>query len=172
MKPTVIKAAAFGAGFALIAGAIVAGVYWWVTRRDSDARWNSTALRATLSDIDVWQDVGTAGTPSEEGSLEFTYVVHNQSGRDYSTTGASVVIMARRPDGLAASEKAIVVGYPIFIPSGERVAVKISIPYGRALGPIEANTDVRRRVREKLPKLAGFVLFDRATRYQIDFPSP
>ena len=78
--------------------------------------------------------------------------------------------MVRRPDGLAASEEAIKVKYPIFIPKGQKVAVVVGIPYGDILGPVNKNTDLRKAVRDHLPKLSGFVLFDKTKRYQIELP--
>jgi len=178
MKTLVIKSAAFGAAFAIVLAAISFVVYIWQTRPKADPAWNTSALHATFSDIDVWEDVvDDKGHPIERGDgalrpgdIEFTYVVENRSGRDYATDGSSIVAMVRRPNGLAASEGDVRVKYPIFIPAGQRVAMKVSIPYASALGPIDGTTNLRERVQKQLPKLAGFVLFDRATRYQIDCP--
>ena len=107
---------------------------------------------------------------SNSGTVEFTYIVENRSGFDYSTTGESITAMVQRPDGLVASEETIKMKYPIFIPAGQKVAVKITIPYGDAIGPVDKNTDLRKAVREHLPKLSGFVLFDQANRFQIELP--
>lgn len=170
MKPFLAKAGAFGAGFAVVLAAIAGSIYLWTSRPKPQRPWNTNALRAQFSDIDSWEYLKPDGTPDDRGSLQFTYIVENRSARDYSTDGSAVVAMVRRPDGLAASEGDIQVSYPIFIPSGQRVAVKITIPYGSAIGTIDEKTNLQQRVREKLPKLAGFVLFDRSNRYQIDFP--
>ena len=89
-----------------------------------------------------WEHYQTKPT-SNPGTLEFTYIVENKSGKDYSTDGASIVAMVRRPDGLAASEEAIKVKYPIFIPAGQKVAIVVGIPYGDILGPVDRKTDLR-----------------------------
>jgi hypothetical protein len=174
MKTLLIRSAAFGATFAIVFATICGAAYVWYTRPKTEPAWNAAALKATFSDVEAWYDlVDDNGNPipgNPGGDVEFTYVVENRSGRDYSTDGSSVIAMVRRPDGLAASEGDIRVRYPIFIPAGQRVAVKIAVPYAHALGSIDAKTNVRERVRTNLPKFAGFVLFDRSTRYQIDCP--
>ena len=170
MKATLLRCLGFGAGFALTLALLGGALFWYSSRPRSERPWNSVAFKASLSDIDAWQAEALIGSqPPNSGMLEFTYIVENRSGTDYSTTGASVVAMVQRPDGLVASEESIKVKYPIFIPSGQKVAVLLSIPYGD-IGSVDKNTDLRKALREQLPKLSGFVLFDQATRYQIELP--
>jgi len=171
MKVALIKAFAFGSGFALTIALVGGAALWYLSRPSPPEPWNDKALNAVLSDIEVWQDMpDRTGRPADQGFVEFVYIVENRLDKDYSTDGASIKAMVRRPDGLVSSDDAIKVKYPIFIPSGQKVAVTVSIPYAVALGPIEKDTDMRKTVREKLPKLSGFVLFDQGARYQIELP--
>jgi hypothetical protein len=162
------KMLALGAGFAVTLAVITAGVLAYVARPRPEPPWND-AFDARLSDIGVWQTVDSTGKANGSGSIEFTYVVQNGTRKDYSTDGESVVAMAQRPDGLMPLDSGSHVEYPIFIPAGSKVAVKISIPYADALGEV-ARGEERKAVREKLPKLAGFVLFDRRAHCRISFP--
>lgn len=135
----------------------------------------NVAFKASLSDIGAWlPDVlppsnSETWVPQSSGTLEFTYIVENRSGSDYSTNGTSVVAMVQHPDGLTAFVESINVKYPIFIPSGQKVKVSVNIPYVD-VGSVDKNTDLRKFVRERLPKLSGFVLFDQSNRYQIELP--
>ena len=176
MKSTLLRAFTFGVGFALVVGLLGSLFLWYSSRPAREEPWNADAFSASLSTIDAWEDAQgpwkdyQTKQMSKSGTLEFTYIVENKSGKDYSTDGASVIAMVRRPDGLASSEEAINVKYPIFIPTGQKVAVVIGIPYGGVLGRVDKNTDLRKAVREHLPKLTGFVLFDKSKRYQIELP--
>jgi len=161
---------ALGAGFAVTIGVLAGGVFLYINRPRPELPWNSRAFQAAFSDIDVWENVGPDGKPDDRGTVEFTYFLENRSGSDYSSDGSAIVAMVQRPDGLIGPEGDVRVKLPIFIPAGQRVAVKIAIPYGRELAAVHGKSDSRKLVREKLPKLAGFVLFDRAKRYRIELP--
>jgi hypothetical protein len=171
MKAMYVRAFAFGSGLAVTVVLLAGAVIWYHGRPEP---WNDRALKAVLSNIKKEQptllDQVAPRKTADNGNLDFTYVVENRTSKDYSTDGSSVVAMVRRPDGFAASEASIRVRYPTFSPSGQKVIITISIPYGDVLDPVESDVDVRRAIREKLPKLSGFVLFDRSSHYQIELP--
>lgn len=169
MKATFIKIFAFGSGFALTIALLVGVVLWYSNRLPPTQPWDTKAFSAVLSGIEVWED-SHEGPIANNGTVEFTYIIENHLSKDYSTDGSSIVAMMRQPDGLVNTEDVIHVKYPIFIPSGQKVAVIIGITYHRSIGAIDKDTDLRKTVRENLPKLSGFLLFDQINRYQIELP--
>jgi hypothetical protein len=133
------------------------------------------------------------------GDLSFSYVVENNTGRDYSgenTTELRMFVLRKDSTLSYGSEnRQIRIETPFYIPAKRRALVRISLPSAytptgekwaipaelarrnRVSGqlspvlPKDAQTMYRAYVRDQLPRLNGFVLRDHRMKMEIVFPA-
>lgn len=72
----VLRAASFGAAFAVVSCLIV-GSWLWYESHPHEPKWNSTAIRATFKQVGI-----TTAVPRPK--LTFSYVLENTTDTDYS----------------------------------------------------------------------------------------
>ena len=163
-----------GAGFALTLAAIIGVALFYESRPKPAVPWNRNAIKATFDYLDTKND----------GTLQFNYVLENTADADYSLEDMSdVEMMAKleRQKSLTAAGDTVETELPIFLPSHRRLTFDFSIrEYKYPGSPLKksATREERQEYREKvaeyvrdnLKNLEGFVLYDKATRYEIDFP--
>jgi hypothetical protein len=174
-KRIVIISVSAGAGFALML-ALIAGAALWYSSRPPRP-WNASAIKATYDHID---------TEGDKRMIVFYYILENVTATDYKVeNGSNTVVAARlkRQNSLSVvrDEGWGKIDYPLFVPAKQRVLVAIHLAYP-FYGKEEPNTDasfedrrdyriaVAGYVSKKMTNLDGFVLFDKANRYQINFP--
>ena len=178
--------AAIGVGLGL--GLVAIGAYLYFS---PSTGWNSKAIRATYLSSDY------SATPAPAGY--FTYTLENTSGKDYSVKlldesqknlPLNLRVAARRGPvngngdandaalifggislflqdaNLDSSIEQQVNGEPLFLPAKQRVRVIVRWEFS------EEEQKKSSSARIVNTSLFGFVLYDDATRYEIDFPRP
>jgi hypothetical protein len=175
-KRLFIKAAGFGAGFALML-AVLAGVGLWYWNRPKPPKpWDTQAITAEYIKADVEGDKNT---------LVFSYTLQNNTDLDYRVEDASAITLGAKlkqensislggPDSFAAD-------YPIFIPAHGRTRFRLHLPAYPYENREKANatddeehdfyTGLAQYLTNHTANLDGFFLFDNAKRIEIIFPS-
>ena len=171
-KRLLLISASFGAGLAVLLSLIFWGVLWY---QQLPKEWNKSAIMATYDGLD---------TEGKEKTFVFYYTLENNTKSDYSfMKGSDVVIMAKLKEQKSLSgglDDLLTVDSPIFLPSKQRLRFPIHLKYyykGKAVKP-DADSEGRKKyrkeleayVKENFTNLDGFVLFDKESRYQIEFP--
>jgi hypothetical protein len=174
-KKTLLRAVGFGAGFAVVAAFIVAGVLWWSSRPPRVKPWDEKAITASYESLDTEGDANT---------FRFVYTLENNTDADYRVENDSSVHLAaflKRSQALSFSDsKDLSTDYPLYIPAKSRVRFQIHLAYPYPIKPnYEAsddeqhdfNTKVAQYVTKELGNIDGFVLLDDGSRYKIVMPN-
>jgi len=103
----------------------------------------------------------------------FFYDLDNLTDSDYRlASGPTVVIMSRlQPGGSLSSDQQISLDSAAFVPAKNRTRIALEINHAfawPAQRDAAAERQLRQFVAEQVAGLKGFVLFDQATRYQIE----
>jgi hypothetical protein len=129
--------------------------------------WNSDAITGSFAGIQVREiDPGSA-------LVVFLYDLQNETDSDYRVeSGPGVFILTRlKSDSSLSSDKPFRLNAPVFVPARNRIRVGLQSaqPFAWPADKPEAADDkFRELVARDTDNLAGFVLFDQATRYQIE----
>jgi hypothetical protein len=168
-KRSLLIGVGFGAGFALVLVALIAAYVWYDGRPHSEPAWNTTAMKATFSNVQI-----VTSTPKPY--LTFWYNVENTTSSDYIIT-SNTVLMAIRPSThtLASDATLSLAETEVYIPAKQKVEIKINkaCEYNESYAveqkdnPDKINPFFNRRLKE----LDGFVLFDKNRRYKIILPN-
>jgi hypothetical protein len=168
-KTILLRSAGFGAGFALMLSAIVGGWASYSNRPKPPKPWDSRAITAEYDYVTPYGD---------KNYLTFYYALQNNTDNDYRIDGKAGIEITGKLKRENAFDVTVV--YPIFVPAKSRVSCSLQLPYQYPGTLVPAKThdegernrhEVAKYVVTELPNLDGFVLFDTATRYKIDFPS-
>jgi hypothetical protein len=167
-----------GIGFAAVLAAVAGTLVLYRSRPIPPKPWNTSALVASTKAPYFY-------TLSNNDGIHFNYRVTNNTDSDYSLDDEAtkrLKVTFKSEDGAAVShpigpkDPDTTLDSPVFIPARRTGELTLSInisdyPRRRA---IEAEKDYQDRL-EKWDKtdfpIPGFVLFDEATRYEIDLPS-
>jgi hypothetical protein len=174
-KKIAIRAAAFGAGFAVVAVVIVGGAVWWSNRPVKPKSWNKSAITATYDTLDTEGDANT---------FEFVYTLENNTDYDYRAADEGEIHLAanlKKFHSLSFDQgKMLKTDYPIYIPARSRVRFKIHVAYPYPIkqdlkAPNDEQHDYGTRLAQFADKdfgnLNGFALLDDKARYQVDMPN-
>jgi hypothetical protein len=162
-KRLLFVSAGAGAGFALILALFIGAVLQYQLWRKPAKPWNTTAIRATfdsLGQAEMAEGVGKSGEPRNKG-LVFWFVLENTTGSDYRLAEQSKVLLMTRVAKRDSLQSAwhYRLDYPLFVPSKQRVLIRIIDDSGGS--PDKPMPD---------KEVDGFVLFDEHNRYQLNFP--
>ena len=152
------------------------GIYWYESRPKPPKPWNTNAVKA---------DFDYTSVEGDKNTIVFVYTLQNNTDFDYKISEAdSVSLGAKLEEENSVSmreEKDFVKGdWGTFVPAHSRVSfgIHIAYPYPEHersdASPDEKNdftSRVAQYVNKEMPNLDGFVIYDRATRYEIVFPS-
>lgn len=170
-KRLFIKAAGFGAGFALVF-ALSAGVGTWYIKHSKHIKpWNNQVLKAEFRSIGK----------TDSDTFAFQYVVENTSDNDYTLRSMAGVNLGVSSVGYVAmcNDCASLTLIPLFIPAHKKVLMPVQL---NSAIPLELKTELSRGKQEDednivlnyikthYQRFGGFVLYDENTRYEIDFP--
>jgi hypothetical protein len=173
-KKTLLLGFSFGAGLAIFLS-IAAGSFLWYESHpkppESAKPWNSKAVTAEFDFLDIVGD---------ESNIAFYYTLQNNTETDYQLP-EDPQVMARLKDekSLTAAKDMIKKVDSVFIPQKQRARYVIifngSYPEKKKADYVnEEKAAFRNRLKQYLNKhaddLDGFVVFDNANRYEIDFP--
>jgi hypothetical protein len=163
-------------GFGFVVGfAATAGVFLWYKSRPPKP-WNTSALVTT--------EARGFSISADGKSLELKYTVTNNTDRDYSLNDEEAKrlrIVMKFGDGTLSpsleNKRLSLTNKSLFIPAKQEVALSLSVNLFSDLltqNKIEAHTDYHERLVKYLETayadVSGFVLYDEATRYQINLP--
>jgi hypothetical protein len=129
--------------------------------------WNSSAIHGTLAAVRVRELDPT------HAAVIFFYDLENRTDSDYRlSSGPSVVIMSRlQSGGILSSDQHVSLDAAAFVPAKNRTRIALEITHGFEW-PVQrdavAEKQLRQFVVDQISGLEGFVLFDQATRYQIE----
>jgi hypothetical protein len=129
--------------------------------------WNSRAIESTLAGVRV-REVDPA-----HAAVVFLYDLDNKTDTDYRlSSGPSVVIMSRlQPNGSLSADQQVSLDSAVFVPAKNRtrISVEVNHPFDwPAQKDAAAERQLRQFVADEVSGVQGFVLFDQATRYQIE----
>jgi len=176
-KQVLLKAAGFGAGFALCSIAFGLVWYWYSSRPRPPKPWNEKAITAEY-------DVAT--TEGNDKTFVIYYTLQNNTDFDYKVQDQRELSFAgelRRQKGASFDHEDDFYGgnFPLFIPAHGRVRFGIHVKYPYKNGPTEPregddaiydyNTGVAKYLKTEFKNLNGFVMYDSTNRYQIRFPN-
>jgi hypothetical protein len=134
------------------------------------APWNSQAIKGTLAGIRV-QEIDPT-----HAAVIFLYDLDNKTDNDYRLEkGPNVVVMSRLKSGDALSaDQAITLDSTAFVPARNRTRIALEISH-IFNWPGQSGTYAERAFNQlvagDVAGVAGFVLFDQTSRYEIDFPA-
>jgi hypothetical protein len=168
-KITLLKFAAFGAGFAVMACAIAGGVLWYSTRPRPEKPWNQSAIKANPT-----QTLFTIKSDRAVG--DFRYSLQNTTDRDYKLP-ADVTIMLRLAQDMSYRQVPDMTwDHALYIPAGQKVNVSITLPiiysdYNFSKAKADDEKQLAPFMDRRLAEIDGFVLFEPTNRYKVDFPN-
>ena len=166
-RKIILKAAGFGAGFAVAASILLGVAMWWSDRPVAPKAMSSQALVGSYSGME-------AQIRGDAMHLTVTYGLHNMTDKDYSlpTIGA---LMSVNPEnrGLDTLE-GVTWDSTSVIPPGQTVNLKFDIPYTLSdYNKTAADMNGKAMVdfiEKRLKEIDGFRFFDYGKRYEIDLP--
>jgi hypothetical protein len=175
-KRILLKAAGFGAGFAVTAAVIVGLFVWWSGRPKKPKPWNKTAITASYDHV---------FTEGDQNNLVIAYTLQNNTDTDIQIQSASSVHFAaqlQRPKSFAFIDDStmLTTDFPVFIPAKSRVRfkIRIGIPYPEkqdTSAPDDVQHDwvtkVCKYLSDKLSNLDGFSMLIDTDRYEVDLPN-
>jgi hypothetical protein len=132
--------------------------------------WNSHAIEGTPAGIRV-QEIDPT-----HAAVIFLYDLDNKTDTDYHLAkGPNIVVMSRlRPGGALSADEPITLDSAAFVPARNRtrIALKVSHLFNwPGQSGAYAERQFNQLVTGDVNGVAGFVLFDQANRYEIDFPA-
>jgi hypothetical protein len=136
--------------------------------------WNSTAIRSSFEGIQVKEVDPT------HAALIFSYDLENTTDSDYHLSNdPKVLIMGRLKSNTSLKpEDSMQIDNSIFLLARNRMRISLEVNYSfnwptqmfpGQVGPV-TQEKFRSFVAGKTADLQGFVLFDEASRYQIELP--
>lgn len=136
----------------------------------SASPWNSHAIEGSPVGIRV-QEIDPT-----HAAVVFVYDLENATDTDYRLArGPNIVIMSRlRSGGTLSGDEQIALDSAAFVPARNRTRIALEVNHafnwpGQKTAYAERMFD--QLVMGDVSQLAGFVLFDQANRYEIDFPA-
>jgi len=134
------------------------------------APWNSQAIEGTLTGIRV-QEIDSA-----HAAVIFLYDLDNKTDTDYRLEkGSNVVVMSRlKSGGTLSADEPITLDSAAFVPARNRTRIALEISHlfnWPGQSGAYAEHAFNQLVAGDVAGVAGFVLFDQASRYEIDFPA-
>jgi hypothetical protein len=167
-KRIVLRAAGFGAGFAVAVGIVVGVALWWSTRPVKAKPMNSHSIVGSYSGMGM-QVRGDAM------HLTVTYGLHNTTDKDYSLpTIGELMIVNPENKGLDSLE-GFTWDSTTIIPAGQTANLKFDIPYplssyNKTAADLTDDKVMVDFIEKRLKEIDGFKFFDYGNRYEIDLP--
>ena len=132
--------------------------------------WNGKAFKANYVGSQLKERDKTFAT------LTLSYELENRTDVDYHLAeGPGLVIVKKLVSGGGLSqEERVRLSYPAFLPArqGARIAIEITQPFAWPHEDDPAHEDkLRGFVKQRLSNVGEFVLFDEASRCQLELPS-
>jgi hypothetical protein len=169
-KKILIKAAGFGAGFAIVSAIVLFIFVWWSSRPVKPKPWNTEAITAIYSGFGV----------DDDQYFRFYYTLQNKTDTDYTVNESTPFSISGRiiEGDLAQCADCIEVKKPFFIPAHDKLQLTLTFKYKYSdslLASTNSEKDalhVRERqfLMDKYGRLNGFTIFDQDVRYKVELP--
>ena len=132
--------------------------------------WSGTAFKAKYVGSQLKERDKTFAT------LTLSYELENTTDVDYRLAEGPSLVIARKliSGGSLSQEEPVRLSYPAFLPARQsaRIAIEITQPFEWPREDDPAYDDkLRGFVKQRLSNVGEFVLFDEASRRQLDLPS-
>jgi hypothetical protein len=159
-----------GAGLLLLLALTVGGTAFNRAHGGATTPWNGKAVKAKYVESRLRQ------LDKAFATLTLSYELENATDVDYRLAEGPGMVIARklRSGGGLSQEEPIRLGYPAFLPARQsaRITIEITQPF---LWPREDDPayedKLRDFVKQRLANVEEFVLFDEASRCQLELPS-
>lgn len=174
MRRVLIRAAVFGASFALTFGLFTLLVLWYLSRTKPLAPWDKTAITAEFDRL---------GTEEDDHYPSFAFVLQNNTDHDYELIKTSLIPNAKLLNQNSLStidDDHISIRLPVFLPSKQRSRLVLYLKYEfpdtlrNHFRSVRKREDgiaiIKKYLDEEIYNLNGFVLFDKHNRYEITLP--
>lgn len=167
-KKVLLKAAGFGAGFAIAAALIIGLGVWWNERPAKQKPMNNRAITATYAGLAIQ-------TREEVFQFDLTYGLRNNTDRDYKLPSLGWLMIVNPENKGLDTIDGVKWDSNVIIPSGQTVNVKFEIPYKLSeynsksadLSTLKKEIEFAQR---RMKEMGGFRFFDDSERYEIDMP--
>ncbi len=138
-------------------------------RRETSKSWNREAIKATYVTTQLKE------TDRAHSTLTLSYDLENSTDSDYRLDASPrVVILCRlKADGSLSQQEPLRLSYPVFLPAKQhaRLAIETTEPFAWPIEEDPAYVDkLREFVKERLVNVGEFVLFDQASRTEVQLP--
>lgn len=162
-----LRAAAFGGGFAVVASLLLGGAIWLLNR---PKQWSDQALTAKPTSL-IMQQTG------ERVRLEFQYALTNHTATEYELPSPDLGALMRKLPNERSFDKMTGATWDgtIRIPPQQSVAVTFVMhydfsDYNTSAAELERESNITKFVGRRLQDIDGFVFFDYAAKYKITMP--
>jgi hypothetical protein len=168
-KNSLVVTLSAAAGLLLLIVVAVAGSVLKRLHGDASKSWNQEQIEAAYVGCQFREVDGM------HSSLTVTYDLKNNSRLDYRLAeGPDVVVMSKlQSNGILSQEEPVRLGYPVFLPAGQRARLAIEITRNFAW-PAENDPQYADKlkdfVKQRLQGVGEFVVFDGAHHLQIELP--
>ncbi len=163
-KRVALISASAGAGAAVV-GFVILGVILWLSARPKD--WNTDAVKAHFENLNC---------SGEQETLIFLYTFESATDSDYEIENldfsAEFFVNIKNQDSPRESlfqDSRYELHLPIYLPAKQRVSVIVHRDEYQC-PPNLKGEELKEHFRKEWSNIAGFVLFDKTRRYQINFP--
>jgi hypothetical protein len=164
-KKIVLKAAAFGAGFAVVAAIFLGVTLWWSGRPPKPKPWDSKSITATF--------ITAKSYGGADSYFEFEYGLKNNTDGDYRLP-EKLTVMSKNGSDTLQEVAAPWTPVNVFVPSHQTIDYKLTISYKSLFGDRTPDPDRAKEIdflNQQMQNSKGYVIFDEVNRYEIDFPS-
>jgi hypothetical protein len=168
-KNSLVVTLSAAAGLLLLIVVAVAGSVLKRLHGDASKSWNQEQIEAAYVGCQFRE------VDRMHSSLTVTYDLKNNSRLDYRLAeGPDVVVMSKlQSNGTLSQEEPMRLGYPVFLPAGQRARLAIEITRNFAW-PAENDPQYADKlkdfVKQRLQGVGEFVVFDGAHHLQIELP--
>ncbi len=169
-KSMLIAGGSASAGLLLLLVLMVGGTAFNRAQNGAPKSWSGTAFKAKYVGSQLKERDKTFAT------LTLSYELENTTDVDYRLAEGPSLVIARKliSGGSLSQEEPVRLSYPAFLPARQsaRIAIEITQPFEWPREDDPAYDDkLRGFVKERLSNVGEFVLFDEASRRQLDLPS-
>jgi hypothetical protein len=168
-KNSLLIAFSGAAGLLLLIAVAGAGSVLKRSHADPSKSWDQRQIETTYVGCQFKE------VDKTHSSLTVTYDLKNNSNLDYRMAeGPDVVIMSKlQSNGSLSQEEPVRLGYPVFLPAGQRARLAVEITRNFAW-PAENDPQYADKlkdfVKQRLQGVGEFVVFDGADHLQIELP--
>jgi len=148
----------------------LAGVlFWYSSRPKPEKPWNPSAIKVSATDA-------LFSVQSDRLVGDFRYSLQNTTDKDYELPSNSKLMVRLAKDMSYRDAPNITWQQNLYIPSGQKVNVSISLPimysdFNFSEQKSKDENQLSTFVDRRLAEIDGFALFDPTNRYKVDFPN-